>query len=367
MTTNIEPELQSDNSLNQSATASQTVFWPVSVSKVLILSIATFGIYHWVWFYRNWRYLRQVEGQKVLPVLRSIFGLIFCHSLFKKVQSKVLEALPNQKPLSPTKLALSYIALTLAANAPGYLWLITFLAVIPLITVQKTINLLNQSQCETLKLNSKYTLLTIVSIILGLIIWILVAIGIFVQNTEDSEFKNIAAKIQTSTLGSSYRSTHGYQISLPDSNWHFLPKEQAKNIFSSDFPEAEILFSNSNVSFAGFFITEYLSDYGDYGSLTELTKEVQRIYKEQLADFTFEKVEPVKNGFNLHFSKRSFAENYYYIKSFRTYKRLAITSFIWSELNKKNEISAANQSILNSIKEIKIKPSNKSDGISSNI
>ncbi len=367
MTISTENDLQNNTPLNPSSTQEQAIFWPVSISKVVILSIATFGIYHIVWFYRNWRYLYQVEKQKVSPALRAIFGIIFCHSLFKKVHTKAVEALATQKLFSPTSTALCFIILTLLARAPGYLWLITFLAVIPLVNVQRTINQLNQPQTEALKRNSKYRALTYVAIILGLIIWALAVIGNFEQSKEDAELKNIIAKIQTSTLGNSYRSTHGYQINLPDSDWHFLPKEQAKNIFSSDFSEAEILFSNSDISLGGFLITAHLSDYGDYSSLEDLIKEVQRIYKEQLSDFNFEKIEPAKNGFNLHFSKRSIDGNYYYIKSFRTYQRLAITSFIWGDLQKKDKISEVNQTILNSIKEIKIKPSNKSDGISSNI
>ncbi|NPE28564.1 DUF4234 domain-containing protein [Methanococcoides sp. SA1] len=64
--------------------------YKISVWKFLILSFFTFGIFEIYWMYKHWKYLQQKQDLKVHSFWRSLFGLFFITSLFKRL-SEVAE------------------------------------------------------------------------------------------------------------------------------------------------------------------------------------------------------------------------------------------------------------------------------------
>ncbi len=58
------------------------VYYPVSRRKMLILSLATGGIYTSYWIYRNWKYVKQTEQLGIMPIARGIFSAFWYYPLF---------------------------------------------------------------------------------------------------------------------------------------------------------------------------------------------------------------------------------------------------------------------------------------------
>jgi len=63
--------------------------------KIFVFSIITLGFYNYYWFYRNWRYLREVLGIDIKPGLRTlglfvpIFGWILIYNQYKDIRTLV--------------------------------------------------------------------------------------------------------------------------------------------------------------------------------------------------------------------------------------------------------------------------------------
>lgn len=95
-------------------------FYVVSKRKFLILNIATSGWYFIYWFYRNWKLYRNVTGEKVLPLLRTILGMFFVYSLFMKIDRR-MRAPGRNYQWYPRSLALGFILSWCASGA--LLWI----------------------------------------------------------------------------------------------------------------------------------------------------------------------------------------------------------------------------------------------------
>ncbi len=61
---------------------SDEVYYPVSRRKILLLSLATGGIYTSYWIYRNWKYVQQTEQLGIMPIARGIFSAFWYYPLF---------------------------------------------------------------------------------------------------------------------------------------------------------------------------------------------------------------------------------------------------------------------------------------------
>ena len=111
---------------NQTTTpATKPLFLHISVGRLILLSIASGGLYEAYWIYKNWRYIKERDGLKIRPFWRGIFGIFFCHSLLKRIHDDS-EAGAIQKPtFSPRGLATGWVILMILANligrAPGAL------------------------------------------------------------------------------------------------------------------------------------------------------------------------------------------------------------------------------------------------------
>ena len=67
---------------------------PVRIDKFVILSLVTLGLYQFVWFYRNWRYIKTSEGTSIWPWARALFYPFWYYPMLKRldVQGKGLLA-----------------------------------------------------------------------------------------------------------------------------------------------------------------------------------------------------------------------------------------------------------------------------------
>lgn len=107
------------------------LFFPVSVTKLVVMSTVTLGLYQLYWFWRNWILVKNRERTRILPFMRALFPVFFVYALF----DRIYEEQPRSRP--PVLLAIAWVLLSIAWRAPDPWWLIAFASVLPLIPVQR--------------------------------------------------------------------------------------------------------------------------------------------------------------------------------------------------------------------------------------
>ena len=66
--------------------ANRIIYFSISITRLVVLSIFTFGLYHVYWMYKNWKAVKIYNDKEVVPVLRSwFFGIFFVYRLLKKM------------------------------------------------------------------------------------------------------------------------------------------------------------------------------------------------------------------------------------------------------------------------------------------
>lgn len=163
----------------------------ISVKRLFIMSILSLGVYEAYWIYKNWSYVKKREGLDISPFWRGFFGIFYCHSLLNKIYEDVELNKVEQPNFSPSVLATWWVVLTIAGNIANRITdrisntaieysilvisLFTFLLFIP---VQQYINTVH----ERLGYSKKYKLWSVghvICIVLGIIIWGILALGLF--------------------------------------------------------------------------------------------------------------------------------------------------------------------------------------------
>ncbi len=170
------------------ADSSSPTLYVVSTPKFVSLFILTFGIYQIYWFYKNFSHLKAYEGSDIWPVPRAIFNIFFAHSLFNTVKM-YQDDKEIRYSWSPDGIATLWVTLAVANRIFEKLIskeigfpitdIIGFLLLIPLcftlLKVQKVVNLVMGDPRGAS--NSHFTPWNIVWMILGVILWGLIAVG----------------------------------------------------------------------------------------------------------------------------------------------------------------------------------------------
>jgi len=61
------------------------LYFPVSVAKLVVMSLVTFGLYEIFWFYKNWQLIKLREHSEIRPFWRAFFAIFYCYTLFKHI------------------------------------------------------------------------------------------------------------------------------------------------------------------------------------------------------------------------------------------------------------------------------------------
>lgn len=162
----------------------EVAFLHIPVSRLIVMSILSCGLYEIYWIYKNWRYLKEREGLSIRPFWRGWFGVFYCHSLLKTIHQDDELTQVEQPNFSPGGLATGWVVLVIVANivgrAPGALASIisflipSFLCFVP---VQDYINSVNLKKNPNAP-NSKWSAGHTVCLIFGIIIWVLTLLSI---------------------------------------------------------------------------------------------------------------------------------------------------------------------------------------------
>ncbi len=151
------------------------IFFPVSIKKLLVMSVCTFGIYEFYWFYKNWKFVKENQGLKIMPFWRAIFSPIFCYSLFEAVRKHAKRKKVNVK-YSSRWLTVGYILTIMTTGIPDPFWCISMLSVLTFLPARSVIDTLNKKTDSIIK-NDQFSRWNIVAIVFGVILWGLVICG----------------------------------------------------------------------------------------------------------------------------------------------------------------------------------------------
>jgi len=94
------------------------LFLYIPVSRLVLLSIMSFGMYEVYWIYRNWRFIKERDSlySRIKPFWRCFFGYFFCHSLLRRIyEDKEARSLLTPT-FSPGILATGWIILMVLSN-----------------------------------------------------------------------------------------------------------------------------------------------------------------------------------------------------------------------------------------------------------
>lgn len=144
---------------------SSNKYFPVSRMKLAIMSVCTLGLYEIYWFYKNWCLVKERDDIVIHPLLRAIFPVIFCYSLFSRIQETGEGQ--DQVSLATGFLATGWIVTRLLANLPDPYWMLTLLTFVFLLPVQNMVNRINRYCDPTHDQNKHFSGWNIATVLTG--------------------------------------------------------------------------------------------------------------------------------------------------------------------------------------------------------
>ncbi len=153
------------------------LYFPVSIMKFLVLSVCTFGIYQFYWFYTNWKIIKRREGSNISPFWRTFFIFLFCYALFDRIR-KSAASLNAETAINPSLLTAAWIGISLAVNLPEPYMLIGFFQVLALVPIQRAVIDINARSAPGHDPNRRFGPFQIVGVIILGAFFVLTVIAI---------------------------------------------------------------------------------------------------------------------------------------------------------------------------------------------
>ncbi|WP_175405585.1 MULTISPECIES: hypothetical protein [unclassified Pseudomonas] len=162
-------------------------FFVISITKMVVLYVATLGLFNLYWMYKHWSIQKPYMPRKINPPLRSLFMIFYIHSLARRVH----EALPEERrrawrygsdaTWAVVLLILSNVADKLTSRIPElshYSLPFLILGLVPLIPLTNIQRRANEASGDPLgRGNASLTRYNVPFLILGGLLWVLILIG----------------------------------------------------------------------------------------------------------------------------------------------------------------------------------------------
>jgi hypothetical protein len=148
--------------------------------KLAVMMVATLGLYQIYWFYKQWDRVRDA-GDNVAPAPRSIFSIVFCYSLFRRIIDST-HAVGLNTSIPPSLLAIGFVVSSLMWRANGPESYLGFLAFVPLVAAQRIANAVARGQGSTEDRNTRLTWLNWVGVVVAAGFFALLVLGLALQS-----------------------------------------------------------------------------------------------------------------------------------------------------------------------------------------
>lgn len=165
-------------------------YFTVSTTKLLLLTLCSFQLYLLYWMYCQWDAVRNspINRRDLSPFWRTVFSVFFVHELFRGMRQRTSEA-GVAGGTSESMLATIYVVALIIGSVgdrlhiPGA-WLISFLVILPVYVMQGEVNAAVAKTNPHADMNTRYTPLNIVVIVLGGLLWVLAIIGLLLPGEQ---------------------------------------------------------------------------------------------------------------------------------------------------------------------------------------
>jgi len=134
----------------------RSVFFAVSILKLVLLSLCSFGLYQVYWFYKNWQYVKERERLGIRVAWRVLVPYCYCYQLFKRVRDYDHPAL-ELSSLEAGPLAIGWILTVFAGLLPSPYFLLNYLGFVFLVPVQLRVNQINAAVLPGHYRNTRFT------------------------------------------------------------------------------------------------------------------------------------------------------------------------------------------------------------------
>lgn len=155
-----------------------TPLFAVGLVKLVLMTVATLGLYLVFWGYRHWSIIRTRTGQDLWPLVRGIFALFFFHLLVKEVNASAAERHVEGR-LPVAALTIVYVIALFMQRLPDPYWLLWFIALIPTAVVQQLANEVNHKAAPLADRNLRLRGWNWLAVIVGLPFFALALYGVF--------------------------------------------------------------------------------------------------------------------------------------------------------------------------------------------
>ena len=102
-------------------------YFPISPAKLVLMCFGTLGFYQYYWFYKNWTAHKQRTGEDIFPFWRTVFGVIFCYPLVRRIGEAASGHGLEVRGLGWW--AAAWIVPSLLWRLPDPYWLLTYLLI----------------------------------------------------------------------------------------------------------------------------------------------------------------------------------------------------------------------------------------------
>jgi len=157
----------------------------VSLPKLAVMSLCTFGFYQLYWAYKQWDAQRRREPEELSPFWRAFFAPLWGFSLFPRLQ-RLTAMYGVPATWSGSALALTYFFLNLMLRLPDPYWLVSIFTFVPLMVAQRSINALNAAVAPEAPRNDSYSGANVVAIVVGGLFLLLAILGTLVTLEEQA-------------------------------------------------------------------------------------------------------------------------------------------------------------------------------------
>jgi hypothetical protein len=117
-------------------------YYSLSLPKLFIMSICTFGFYRVYWFYKNWTLKQSRDHSDVDPFWRAVFGPLFLYPLLQDMLSAE-RRLGREKSFSAGAMATAFIVSGIFAFLPKPYSRVVFLPELLILPIQALANQVN--------------------------------------------------------------------------------------------------------------------------------------------------------------------------------------------------------------------------------
>ena len=149
----------------------------VSITKLVVMNLATVGMYQLYWFYKHWVAIKRRTRENISPVWRTFFSVIWCYSCFSHIHDEARRHKVDNW-ISVGSLAAGWAITSLLGRLPDPWWMISLGSFLFLIPIQRQANALNAKVAPGADRNERFTWANWLWLGVMGCLWALVLIGL---------------------------------------------------------------------------------------------------------------------------------------------------------------------------------------------